>query len=80
MLSFSSYSLNQPHTKFSPSEDQLGGSEWQPVELAPSGDTVSVPECRDAREVFLEAIFQPGLFSTQDIVKALSVTTFLKFY
>ncbi|KAH9499948.1 hypothetical protein Btru_075996 [Bulinus truncatus] len=54
------------------SEDMMS-SDWEPVLLANLTDAVVVPRHRDPRDVYLEKIVQPGYFSPQDIVKALSV-------
>ncbi|KAK6972555.1 nuclear pore complex protein Nup160 [Biomphalaria glabrata] len=48
-------------------------SDWEPVLLSNQTDSVIVPGHRDARDVYLEKIFEPGFFAPQDIVKALSV-------
>ncbi|RUS77937.1 hypothetical protein EGW08_014311 [Elysia chlorotica] len=48
-------------------------SEWESVHLSEALDQVIVPQNRDPREFFLTKIFSPGLFSAQDIVRALSV-------
>ncbi|KAK3778515.1 hypothetical protein RRG08_024923 [Elysia crispata] len=48
-------------------------SEWESIYLSQALDQVVVPQNRDPREFFLAKIFSPGLFSAQDIVRALSV-------
>ncbi|GFR65481.1 nuclear pore complex protein Nup160-like [Elysia marginata] len=47
--------------------------EWESVHLSQELDQVVVPQNRDPREFFLAKIFSPGLFSAQDIIRALSV-------
>lgn len=54
-------------------QDENEMPKWEPVYLSQELEHVVVPQNRDPREFFLAKIFSPGLFSAQDIIRALSV-------
>ncbi|XP_064599845.1 nuclear pore complex protein Nup160-like [Liolophura sinensis] len=50
------------------------GDNWMPVLLDPPATAdILIPAHKDPREVYMDLIFQPGQFSTQDIQKALNI-------
>ncbi|CAI9723426.1 Hypothetical predicted protein [Octopus vulgaris] len=54
--------------------DQTAAKEWTDVILQPPETAdLWIPNYRDPRDVYMEKIFYPGCFSTQDIVRALNV-------